>query len=288
MHDLSLSKTRTCIERLGDLHDEITRTCRMADVLAKSVGKSRAAEVSRLEACCEDLRKQQESVKDARECLLEFDGFLHAQSSAMKEALEHTPMATYFQQVGERLGGNMEHHVAELCEAVVQTLGRCKKCVEALRSAPEMDKAVGDAKACAKTISKLCGSAEKAISKGMQMASERAEGEEAEEVEVEVEVEEEPKTASHGYDLTAGELPPEFLENAKKKKEEAKAKKDDDKDDSDKKAADVTADSKTPGNESKGPADEGEEDQGWVPGHRTKDDDEDDSKKASHGYDLGA
>ncbi len=32
----------------------------------------------------------------------------------------------------------------------------------------------------------------------------------------------------------------------------------------------VTADSRTPGNESKGPEEEGEEDEGWVPGHRTE------------------
>jgi len=286
MHDLSLTKTRTCIERLGDLDDEITRTCRMADVLSKASGKSRAAETSRLEACCEDLRKQQESVREARSCLLEFDGYLHAQSASMKEALSFTPMTKYFEQVGERLGGGMENHVAELCESVLQTLGRCKKCIEALRSAPQTDKAVSEVKACAKTISKMCEAAEKAISKGMKMAEER---EAPEEIEVEVEVEEEPKTASHGYDLTAGELPPEFLENAKKKQEEAKSKdKDDDCDEcEDKKASEVTADSKTPGNESKGPAEEGEEDQGWVPGHRTEDD-EDEGKKAAHGYNLSA
>lgn len=32
----------------------------------------------------------------------------------------------------------------------------------------------------------------------------------------------------------------------------------------------VTADSRTPGNESKGPEEEGEEGEGWVPGHRTE------------------
>lgn len=97
------------------------------------------------------------------------------------------------------------------------------------------------------------------------------------------------KASDHGYVLTAG-LPPEFLENAQKKKDEAAAKKKDGDEDEgkDKKASGhgyvLTADSRTPGNESKGPKEEGEEDEGWVPGHRT--DGKADKKASDHGYDL--
>jgi hypothetical protein len=79
------------------------------------------------------------------------------------------------------------------------------------------------------------------------------------------------------------------LENAKKKKEEAKGKDDKDEEDEGKKAHgyNLTAESLVPGNESKGPKDEGEEDEGWVPGHRTTQKPKNGDKEAhDHGYQL--
>jgi len=110
-------------------------------------------------------------------------------------------------------------------------------------------------------------------------------------------------------DKKAGKMPPQFAENAQKKKDEAAGKKDDGEDDdkSDKKAAtrrhgydferfvpehgySITADSLTPGNESKGPEEEGEEDQGYDPGHTTDEEGEPTPivEKAAHGYHITA
>ena len=178
------------------------------------------------------------------------------------------------------MGGAMGAHVNMLCDGVNSTIEHVKRCMGDLEKAAEARQAAVDGKECVKAIEKICSAAEKALKKGMKMAEKELTGQDEE---VEVEVVGESKMA-HGYDLTAGKLPPEFIENAKKKKEEAAAKKGDDKDDESKKAShgyQLTAESKTPGNESKGPKEEGEEDDGWVPGHRTGE-----PKKASHGYSL--
>jgi hypothetical protein len=335
MPGLSLMQTRSFIDRLGDLDEEITKVCRAADVMSKGAGKEHSAGVGRLKEACDALQDKQKFVRDAKDCLLGLDGFMHALSGEMRQLMEHPEMGNAVGRVSERMQAPLGAHVATIVEETVDGLRRVSAAVKALREAREDAKRAGSIKESAQALSKVCAAAENALKKALKHAesppkTETVEAPAPQSGDEEVVVEEMVEKAAHGYDLTAG-LPPEFLENAQKKKDEAAGKKDDDKDDDKKKAADhgydltagempdfikekmkdkddqdeaadkdddekaacKKADSLTPGNESKGPKDEGEEDQGWVPGHRTTQkptDEKESSKKAtpSHGYDLTA
>jgi hypothetical protein len=324
MSGLSLMQTRSFIDRLGDLDEEITKVCRAADVMAKGVGKDHASGVDRLKEACDALQDKQKYVREAKDCLLGLDGFMHALSGEMRDLMEHPTLGSAVGRISQRMQHPLAAHVTTIVEETLDGLRRVAAAVKALREAKEDAKRAGSIKESTKALAKVCSAAENALKKALKQSAQPPKGamvpdetppkEEVEEVVVE-------KAAGtvgfHGYNLTAG-LPPEFLENAKKKKEEAEAKKGDkDKDDdkSDKKAGelpdfikekqeerakdkdeddekdkdagkkhgyDLTADSRVPGNESKGPKDEGEEDEGWVPGHRTtqKPDEKEGAKKA--------
>lgn len=305
MPSLSLQQTRTYIDKLGDLENELTRSCRVAEVMAKDAGKADSAAAGRLKDACDAAREHLDHVRDAKERLLEFDGFLHAQSQVIRESLDRPHMVSYLNEVGGRMGRAMERHVEAIAEGAVDSLRRVAASVKDLRASRAVKESEASSKASVKALEKICDAAEKAIREGVkerkhpepkpEYADPEVDIDEDDEdavEEIEVDVEGSARSA-HGYNLTAKGLPPEFLENAQKKKDEAaaKAKKDGDEekdDDKDKKASVpdhgyvLTADSKVPGNESKGPKEEGEEDEGWVPGHRTK------GKEAAHGYSLTA
>jgi hypothetical protein len=297
MSSLSLQQTRTYIDKLGDLENELIRTCRVAEIMAKDAGKELSAASARLKEACDAAREQGKYVSEAKNRLLEFDGFLHAQSHAIRESLERPHMASYLNEVGGRMGNALESHVEAIGGEAIEALRRIAGAIKDVRDAKANKEGEASAKASAKALAKICDAAEKAIREGVK-GRKRPEPEiEMAEPEPEIEMDEEVEVEkmAHGYNLTAG-LPPEFLENAQKKKDEAKAKKDDEADNADddekkscKKAApehgyNLTAESRVPGNESKGPKEEGEEDEGWVPGHRTKDK----GKEAAHGYGLRA
>jgi len=262
MSGLSLMQTRTLIDKLGDLDEEITRVCRTGEAVSKRAGKGRADEVARLKTAMEAAAACQEHVRMAKDCLLRFDGYLNAVKPSIREALMHPNMggkaARFFDEVGRKAGPAMEHHVGGLAEEAVECIGRVQASLKALRVAEETEARKDDAKLSCKALEKVVAAAEKTIEKGVKMAEgaglppRHEEREEPVEEAVEEAVEEGPegeaveeaemvegKTA-HGYNLTAKGLPPAFLENIQKKKDEAKAKKDDDSDDekkSDKKAA---------------------------------------------------
>ena len=59
MSGLSLMQTRSFIDRLGDLDDEITKVCRAAEVVAKEAGKEHASGVDRLKEAREALEEDQ-------------------------------------------------------------------------------------------------------------------------------------------------------------------------------------------------------------------------------------
>jgi len=295
MSGLSLMKTRSFIDRLGDLDEEITKVCRAADVMATGIGKDHTTGVGRLKEACVALKEKQEYVREAKDCLLGLDGFMHALSGEMRQLMEHPQMGSALGRISEHMQTPLTTHVTAIVEETVDGLRRVDSAVKALRESKEDAKRTGSIKESAKLLSKCCGAAENAIKKALKQSAqppqeeavvvEEAAPEAVEEMVVEKAAAGE--TGFHGYELTAG-LPPEFLENIKKKKEEASDKTEDD--DKEKKGGDKKADSLTPGNESLGPKDEGEEDDGWVPGHRTtqKSDDEEEGKTATsdHGYVL--
>jgi hypothetical protein len=374
MSGLSLMQTRSFIDKLGDLDNEITKVCRASEVIAKAAGKDSASGVGRLKEACDALKEKQTFLREAKEHLLAFDGFLHAESGTMRDAMSHPKIGAVFGQIGDRMGPMMEVHVGTIAEEVTDGIRRVTSAVKALRDSKEDKKRAGSLKQSAKALEKVCSAVEKAIGKAVKMSNKASipehgyEHMHAAEPEVQEVVEEEAvvdkaagdigfhgysltaglppeflenaqkkkdeaagkknddkddkdddKKKAHGYDLTAG-LPPEFLENAQKKKDEAAGKKDDkddddkgdkkagmpdfikekieersgdkkdDKDDDDKeKESCKKADSLVPGNESKGPKELGEEDQGWVPGHRTTqkpDDEKEGGKKATNGVTI--
>lgn len=324
MSGLSLMQTRSFIDHLGDLDEEITKVCRAADVVSKSVGKDQSDGVGRLKESCVALQDKQKFVREAKDCLLGLDGFMHALSGEMRQLMDHPQMGGAVSRIAQRMQHPLGAHVTTIVEETVDGLRRVSAAVKALREATEDAKRAGSIKESAKALSKVCTAAENAIRKALQHSSEPVaepvapapqSGDDVVEV-AEVVEKAAGNTGYHGYALTAA-LPPEFLENAQKKKDEAAAKKDEDKEDEKKSAGEMPdfikkkieeredkdededekgackkAESLVPGNESIGPKDEGEEDEGWVPGHRTtqKPTDED-SKKATdsdHGYNLTA
>ena len=325
MAGLSLMQTRTFIDRLGDLEEEITKVCRASEVIAKNAGKEHASGVGRLKEACDSLKEKQEYLREAKDCLLGFDGFLHAEAGSMREAMANPRVGGAFSRVGERMGSLMAMHVNAMVEETIDGIRRVTSSIKALRDARQDAQRSGSLKESSKALSKVCSAAEKAIAKIMKMDVEapipehgdehmHASDEPEEEEEVEMVVEKSAgEVGFHGYSLTAG-LPPEFLENAQKKKDEAKGKKDGDKDkdddegkkahgydltagempdfikekmkekededeDEDDKKSSKKADSLVPGNKSKGPKELDEEDQGWVPGHRTTQAPTDDDEK---------
>jgi len=282
MHGLSLMQTRSFIDRLGDLDEEITKVCRAADVMAKDAGKDHADGVGRLKEACEALQDKQKYVREAKDCLLGFDGFLHALSGDVRQLMERPRMGSALSRISDRMAHPLEAHVVNIIEETIDGLRRVAAAVKALREAKEDAKRAGSIKESVKALSRVCSAAENAVRKTLKHAEKPAEKPKEAEIEEEVVVEKAAGVVGfHGYNLTAG-LPPEFIENAKKKKEEAEAKKDGDKDGDkdDEKKSSKKADSRVPGNESKGPKEEGEEDEGWVPGHRTTQDEKKSSKKA--------
>lgn len=272
MSGLSLMQTRSFIDKLGDLDNEITKVCRAAEVLSKGAGKDSASGVQRLKEACDSLEDKQKFLRKAKEALLGFDGFLHAQSASMRDHLANPRVGGFIKNVGERMGPAMEEHVRMITEEVTDGIRRVTSAVAALRDSKRDKERAGMVKESVQALEKVCKAAESAISKAMDMAEnppkipepgEENEAEpEIEETEEEVMVE---KAAGeigfHGYTLTAESL--------------------------------------VPGNKSKGPKELGEEDMGWVPGHRTtqapvdedKDEKEAGKKKATnsnHGYVLTA
>jgi hypothetical protein len=277
MSGLSLMQTRNFIDRLGDLDEEITRVCRTGETLSKGSSKGHADEVSRLKNAMEGARACQEHVRMAKETLLNFDGFLHALRPSMRQALMHPRggdgTANFFERVAQKAGPAMGHHVGGLAEEAVECVGRVQASLRALREAEVTDSRKDDAKLSCKALERVVAAAENAIRKAVKNAGDRPEvearSEEPVEVVEEAEVIEGGKTA-HGFDLAAGGLPdfikekqeeregekkddkkdddekegcktaglpPEFLENAQKKKDEAAGKKDDDEKDGDEKDA---------------------------------------------------
>jgi len=309
MAGLSLMQMRSFIDRLGDLDDEVTRVCRAAELIAKRVGKDQASGAERLKEAQEALKEKQKSLRDAKECLLGFDGFLHAESGAMRAAMVQPKMGSFFGRVGDRMMPVLEAHIGIIVDEIGDGLRRVRSSVRDLREAEQDAEGRGNIKESVKTLGKVCSAAERAIGKAMKANTEASTPEHGYEhmhaAEEPEEAGEEPvveKTATdvgfHGYNLTAKELPefikkkieeregkkddekeekgkeakklpPEFLENIEKKKEEAAKKKEDE--DEGKKAHgyDLTAESLVPGNKSKGPKELGQEEMGWDPGHRT-------------------
>jgi len=287
MSGLSLMQTRSFIDRLGDLDEEITKVCRAADVMAKTCGKEHADGVGRLKEACDALKDKQKYVREAKDHLLGLDGFMHALSSEMRQLMEHPKMGGAISRIAERMSAPMQSHVSTIVEETVDGLRRVAAAVKALRESKEDAKREGSIKDSTKALSKVCEAAENALKKAMNLAAEPAHEEDDDDVVESEEVVVEKAAGQvgfHGYNLTAKDLPPEFLENIKKKKEEAKK---DDEDDGEKKSS-KKADSRVPGNESKGPKEEGEEDEGWVPGHRTTQKSEDKKANSDHGYVLTA
>lgn len=290
MSGLSLMQTRSFIDRLGDLDEEITKVCRAADVMAKTCGKEHADGVGRLKEACDALEDKQKYVREAKDHLLGLDGFMHALSSEMRQLMEHPKMGSAVSRIAERMLAPMQSHVSTIVEETVDGLRRVAAAVKALREAKEDAKREGSIKDSTKALSRVCGAAENALRKAMKHAAEPESAPEEDEVLESEEVVVEKAAGQfgfHGYNLTAKGLPPEFLENIKKKKEESKKNDEADDDEGEKKSS-KKADSRVPGNESKGPKDEGEEDEGWVPGHRTTQKPEDKKANSDHGYVLTA
>jgi len=111
MPNLSLQQTRTYIDRLGDLENEIARTCRVAEVMAKDAGKDLSGPTGRLKDACDAAREQAKHVAEAKNCLLEFDGFMHAQSQSIREALGRPHLVSYLNKVGDRMGRRLQAFV---------------------------------------------------------------------------------------------------------------------------------------------------------------------------------
>jgi len=347
MPGLSLMQTRSFIDRLGDLDEEITKVCRAADVMSKGAGKDQSAGVGRLKEACDALQEKQKFVRDAKDCLLGLDGFMHALSGEMRQLMEHPEMGNAVGRVSERMQAPLGAHVATIVEETVDGLRRVSAAVKALREAREDAKRAGSIKESAQALSKVCAAAESALKKALKHAesppktetvTETVEAPAPQSGDEEVVVEEMVDKSAHGYDLTAGDMPdfikekmkekddekgegqdeasdkdddakmggksahgydlsagelPDFIKEKMKEKDDEKGEGQDeasDKDD-DAKMGGKKADSLTPGDESKGPVEEGEEDQGWVPGHVTDGDEKEGGKKKAtpfHGYDLTA
>jgi len=301
MPGLSLMQTRSFIDRLGDLDEEITKVCRAADVMSKGAGKDQSAGVGRLKEACDALQEKQKFVRDAKDCLLGLDGFMHALSGEMRQLMEHPEMGNAVGRVSERMQAPLGAHVATIVEETVDGLRRVSAAVKALREAREDAKRAGSIKESAQALSKVCAAAESALKKALKHAesppktetvTETVEAPAPQSGDEEVVVEEMVDKSAHGYDLTAGDMP-DFIKEKMKEKDDEKGEGQDeasDKDD-DAKMGGKKADSLTPGDESKGPVEEGEEDQGWVPGHVTDGDEKEGGKKKAtpfHGYDLTA
>ena len=351
MPGLSLMQTRSFIDKLGDLDEEITKICRTADVMSKGAGKEHSAGVSWLKEACDALQEKQQFVREAKDCLLGLNGFVHALSGELRGLMEHPGMGSAVSRVSQHMQAPLGAHVATIVEETVDGLRRVSAAVKALRDAREDAKRSGSIKESAQALSKVCAAAENALKKALKHAESPPNAEAVETVETvetveapapqsgdeEVVVEEMVEKSAHGYDLSAGELPdfikekmkekeegegqdeasdedddakmggknahgydlsagelPDFIKEKMKDKEEGEGQDEASDKDDDAKMGGKNADSLTPGNESKGPKEEGEENQGWVPGHRTTqkptDDEEESSKKATsfHGYNLTA
>jgi hypothetical protein len=297
MSGLSLMQTKSSIDRLGDLDEEITRVCRTGEAVAKGAPKGHGDEVSRLKTAMKAAEECQKHVLMAKAALLGFDGFLHAQRPSLRQALMHpslgTKAANFLENLGKKAGPAMEHHVGGLAEEATEAVGRVKASLQALRVAEETDARGDDAKLSCDALRKTLSAAEKAIVKAVKMAKstpdtprrEEAPEPEVEEVEETAQVEETPevaaKTAAHGYDLTAGELP-DFI---KEKVEEREGKKDDKDDDdkSDKKAGKLPPEFLENAQKKKDEAAGKNQDEA-----ADKDDDEKVGGKKAHGFDLAA
>lgn len=276
MSGLSLMQTRSFIDKLGDLDNEITKVCRAAEVLSKGAGKDSASGVQRLKEACDSLEDKQKFLRKAKECLLGFDGYLHAQSASMRDSLANPRVGGFIKNVGERMGPAMEEHVRMITEEVADGIRRVTSAVSSLRDSKRDKERAGMVKESVQALEKVCSAAEKAINQAMDMAANPPQPEEIEEtVEVEGEEPEMEESEEMVVEKAAGEVGFHGYQ--------------------------LTAESLVPGNKSKGPKELGEEDMGWVPGHRTtqapvekKDDDDEKEagkKKATnsdHGYVLTA
>jgi hypothetical protein len=272
---------------LGNLDDEMSRQCRVAEIRLKGVKAERAGLV---EEACKALEECQGNVREARQGLLEYEGFLHAQRTAIREALDHPRLggkaAAFFGQVGDRLGPALDGYVSNMVGEGMKILTGLEGALRALAEAEANQMGDGaSTKDSLKSLKNTLSTAEKAIEKAVKMTATSPSETPGGSVEMEAEIEEE-RIASHGYQLTAKGLPPEFLENAQKKKDEAAAKAEKDNDESEKKASDhgyqLTA--KVPDFIQK-KIDEREN------GEKDEEDDDDEkkgAKKASHGYALTA
>jgi hypothetical protein len=245
-------QTAHYIARLGDLDNEIVKVARVADLLAKD---AKGDGVGRLKDSVKSVQDKQKYVQEAKNCLLGFEGFMQAQAAAMQSALQdgvgpdqvRPVLAKFFTEVANRTGGAVAHHVEAIVNEVTASLERVSHAAKDLQEEHEDELRTGSVKESAGALSKVCASAEKALTKAVKKGDKSASTPEHGYEHMFASEEEEEEMAdkeahNHGYNLTAG-LPPEFLENAKKKKEEAKGKKDDDKEeDEGKKASEILRD----------------------------------------------
>lgn len=206
MSGLSLSQTRAYVGRLGEVDDEIARTCHAARVRSQESPVSGVT--SRLEAACKTLEERQKQVRAAKDALLQFDGFLHGQRHAIQGALDHSSLgkkaATFFGRVNERLGPSIDSYVSTVLDDATEGLRQVSAEMETLEQVEQDARAAATAKKSVDALKKTLTAAEKAIGKAVKMARKDEESvppvEPVEEVKVELDM------PDHGYDLTAGEF----------------------------------------------------------------------------------
>jgi len=308
-------QTPSNIDRLAGLEAELVKAQKEAETVAGSVGKENPAGVSQLKAAAKELGEKRRHVVAAREALLEFDGYLRARQELGRQESDDPEKQgradRFVGAIGQRMAARIEEVVGRLSDEVMGDVSHVSSVVQTIRSVQDSAARTKAAEECAAQVEKILAAARKAVDKAVEgrlpepeieegLVDDVDDVEEAEEIEV-------APADDHGYDLTAskmsdfikekieerekekgdeegkekgekpkkGEVPPQFLEHMKKKKADGHG-------------YDLTAESRVPGNESKGPKELEEEDEGWVPGHRTQ-------KKAyaltddePHGYRLDA
>lgn len=200
MSGLSLSHTRSIIDRLGDLDNEISRHCRAAQLQVKGV----SGDTSVVDEACKALEVCQQQIREAKQALLDYDGFLQGRRQALREALEHPRLggkaAVFFNQIGQRVVPAIETHAGGLIEEGIEALRHLGAAVRAVLATPESEADANQAKECLKALKKTLAAAEKAVEKAVKVTAQAemkvpAMGETEEVIEVE-------RLASFGYQLT--------------------------------------------------------------------------------------
>ena len=272
-------QTRTFIERLGHLEAEIVKTRKEAETVAAAVGKDNPSGVAHLKAAAKELGEKRQHVVEAREALLAFDGVAQAKRTLARHAATGRPelderIGQFFGEVSERVASRLTEAVTRITDETAAELAHVGTTIEALRSVKKAADRTSAIKEDAERVANVLKAGEKALDKIVGMAAKKT-------------------VPEHGYDLTAGEMPDFIQKKIEERKEKGDGEKGDEKGDEKKgkkpakgkvppqflehmkgKKADhgydLTAESRVPGNKSKGPKELDEEDMGWVPGHRTE------------------